>query len=252
MSSTTQFIQAVVQKAAPKDINKMGSLSRLAYFYTPVPNIQEVAGVPTDEETQKLLSNRGTLEQAILKQRLAKGAKLEAEEVASIMQQTNYADCIHSASLVKRIIEENKQELKPFLPQGIIILLSNKAYYTVQANIFLAPFISARVKNNMDETAYQRFKQDLPMLASPHHMLNVLNMPKDLSKKLERNGKVFLSNDFKELGPQSVIIDEWINKEPIFESSKADEIYKPFFSLKPPPYVLLLKSDHPIAKTYLF
>ena len=73
-------------------------------------------------------------------------------------------------------------------------------------------------------------------MASPKHVFNVLNMPKDLQKKL---------------GDTSVVIDPWLTDETAFLNSEADSRYKESFGYSHP-IVMLLKPDQPISSICLW
>ena len=235
-----------IKSLLPASLAQLPSYSKLIVGNT---NNESQAG--NLETITSLVQRQVALNDSILQARKLINGGLPSNELIHLLSEHNYGDCRHIATVVNAVIRENTTELGEQMPSGIVVLMDRKNYYALKANIVLAPLVYGSRLSKMDEGTHQSFRKGCSVMASPKHVFNVLNMPKDLQKKLDKKGVVFLSPDFKELGDTSVVIDPWLTDEIAFLSSETDSRYKESFGYSHP-IVMLLKPDQPISSICLW
>ena len=227
------------------------SLARLP-SYTKLLLLTETR-VPNGESENpiELIQRQNALNNQILQERLHEGGKLPSKTLFRLLDENNYGDCRHIATAVNRVLQENADELNSLMPSSIVVLMWRRNYYTMMANFVSAPLLHHSRVKNMDELTLQSFRKSCSNQASPGHVFNVLNLPKDLAKALDQKEKLFLSTDFRELGNESIIIDPWLTDDLVFLSSEANNRYQGSFNCSYP-VVMLLKPEHPINSICLW
>lgn len=229
----------------PSSLAQLPSYSKLL-----MPNRTQVQGEDFSQMVD-LIQRQQSLNHQILDERMKLGTRLPSSALLQFLDKNNYGDCMHIATAVNNILQENSNDLSSCMPNGIVVLMWRRNYYTMVANFASAPFLYQSRVGNMDEKTRQAFRNGCSSQASPKHVFNVLNLPKDLAKTLDRKGKLFLSPDFRELGDKSIIIDPWLTDDLVFPSSEANVRYQESFNTSYP-IVMLLKPDHPINSVCLW